>query len=248
MARINIEDSLFRDNRYLKLCSLMGSPEMALGSLVMAWIVAQDFWKRSQFGIPKLEWKKRLLRYELILVNLAEIRGDFVYINGSEKQFAWLTQCIKSGGMGGAAKSLRNSSSDPTRSLAEGKPLTLSPTLSLKTKNNTLAQNAARLDRPCLDFDQIYREYPRKIGKKKGIEKCKAEIKTETDFQNLLSAVRRYAQHCNDSKAEERYVKHFSTFMASWQDWADPETGGCELPKAKSVWEGFLDNAEVNEK
>jgi len=78
------------------------------------------------------------------------------------------------------------------------------------------------------DFEIIYKAYPRKIGKKKGIEKLKATVKDEKDFQLVLTAVNNYAAYCKKEKTEGRYIMHFSTFINQWQDWAQDETGSCE--------------------
>jgi hypothetical protein len=32
-------------------------------------------------------------------------------------------------------------------------------------------------------------------------------------------------EHCKINATEPRYIKHFSSFMTCWKDWADPETG-----------------------
>lgn len=92
-------------------------------------------------------------------------------------------------------------------------------------KENTYAQTVETVRASVFNFDLIYQEYPRKIGKKKGIEKCKAIIKTQKDFEKVLAAVKKYAKHCVEQKFEAQYIKHFSTFMASWEDWVDSEIG-----------------------
>ncbi len=75
------------------------------------------------------------------------------------------------------------------------------------------------------DFESIYQEYPRKLGKAKGLKIAEREIKTEADFDRLLIAVKRYAGHVRRENVEANYVKHFSTFMGSWQDWLDDDVG-----------------------
>ncbi len=77
------------------------------------------------------------------------------------------------------------------------------------------------------DFDVIYREYPRKDGKNEGLKICKARIKSEDDYDNLLAAVRRYRAHCEREGIEKQFIKHFSSFMNKdrWKDWLEPDTG-----------------------
>lgn len=75
------------------------------------------------------------------------------------------------------------------------------------------------------DFESLYRKYPRKEGKTGGLAKCKAQIKTSEDFYNLSLAIEHYAAHVIEKQTEAKFIKHFSTFMTSWRDWLDPETG-----------------------
>lgn len=78
---------------------------------------------------------------------------------------------------------------------------------------------------PRLNFEPIYKNFPRKEGKQAGIQKCKAQIKSQEDFELLSKAVDRYAAHCRKEATELKFIKHFSTFMGCWRDWLDPETG-----------------------
>lgn len=75
------------------------------------------------------------------------------------------------------------------------------------------------------DLDSLYRKYPRKIGKKKGIEKAGKDCRLPADFDALSRAIDRYAAYVRANGIEEKYIKHFSTFMNSWTDWADDEAG-----------------------
>lgn len=77
------------------------------------------------------------------------------------------------------------------------------------------------------DFEGIYQEYPRKDGKQEGLKICKAKIKTQEDYNKLLSAVRRYRAQCELEGIDKQYIKHFSTFMNSnrWKDWLEPDAG-----------------------
>lgn len=74
------------------------------------------------------------------------------------------------------------------------------------------------------DFEQIYKLYPRKLGKAKGLKLC-AKIKSLAEFQELEKAVLRFIQYHQRKNTEIVYIPHFSTFMSSWRDWLDPSTG-----------------------
>lgn len=100
LARINIEDRLFTDRRYMNLVAKMGDSDRALGTLVMAWIYAQRYWKNGDL-IPTDVWTRQGLSEALIEVGLAERRPEGIYMVGSEEQFNWLVKSIASGKSGG---------------------------------------------------------------------------------------------------------------------------------------------------
>lgn len=91
------------------------------------------------------------------------------------------------------------------------------------------------------DFEGIYEGYPRKVGKQKGILSCRSQIKTKEDFDLLARAVSRYREHLKREGTAPKYIKHFSTFMASWRDWLDPDAGVAEsfenVPKKTGGWD-----------
>lgn len=81
-----------------------------------------------------------------------------------------------------------------------------------------------------LDCLPLYESYPRKIGKKKGLEICEKVVKTEADFQRVRTAISNYRDHCAREGTEPKFIKHFSTFMNSWEDWLEPNTGRSPPP------------------
>lgn len=98
MARINIEDCLFSDPRFMDLIIRVGSYEMAVGSLVVAYKTAQSFWVPNKSPIPSDQFRLTRLRKEIIECGLAEVVDDgAIYVKGSEKYFAWLIQRSKAG-------------------------------------------------------------------------------------------------------------------------------------------------------
>lgn len=137
LARINIEDSLYRDGRFTDLCIKLGSKWAALGALVEAWTFAQSFVtiENPKGTIPKDHWERHRICNEIIAVGLAEISGDQVVMSGALNQFAWLVTAKIKGAAGGSAKANKTakggSSAKPSSSPAY--PLTLTP---LGTKIN----------------------------------------------------------------------------------------------------------------
>ena len=78
----------------------------------------------------------------------------------------------------------------------------------------------------------MYKTYPRKEGKTRGIKICLREIKTPADFQALQIAVSRYTQHVRKQATEPRFIKIFSTFMGEWRDWVEPDIGGMSVEES----------------
>lgn len=151
MARINIEDSLFKDVRFTSLMISLQSRHAAIGAIVDAFIIAQDFFLIEAYNrmIPISEWKRRGALDQVIACGLAEIRGEFVYVCGSEKQFAWLIQRKNAGKSGGLSKSSNRIKRQSSLAVAKRPPsgrypltLPLTPTLPLSpAPAQTLAQS-----------------------------------------------------------------------------------------------------------
>lgn len=107
MARINIEDEIYKDMRFIQLMQKLGSVDAALGALVRAWSLAQKYFLSTETDrlIPLFEWKRQMIPDSIIDVGLAERREQGIYICGAEKQFAWLIQRQDAGKKGGRPKS-----------------------------------------------------------------------------------------------------------------------------------------------
>lgn len=139
MARINVEDSLFKDGRFIELMISMGSRHAALGAVVEAFMLAQEFYLSTETNrlIPLSEWKRRKAVDLIIECGLAEIHGDFVYVCGSEKQFGWLIQRQFAGQKGGRPKKAAESGRLAAESGSNPLSLTLSLTQDNINNNNT---------------------------------------------------------------------------------------------------------------
>lgn len=131
MARINVEDKLFRDKRFSKLVSLLnGDIEKAIGALVLAWACGQKYYLKNGGYIPKKEWDDCDLNNNLITSGMAVIINDNVYMRGSEESFAWLRQKSAAGIKSGKKRNER------VLTGVDGcEPPTLTPTLTHKNKN-----------------------------------------------------------------------------------------------------------------
>ena len=103
-------------------------------------------------------------------------------------------------------------------------------------RTNTTDFAPRKAARDSFDFEIAYKEYPRKEGKAKGLLKCKAQVKTQEDFDLLLKAIRNYSNHLKRENTEKRFIKHFSTFLEAgqWRDWLEAETGKVAAPVARA--------------
>lgn len=101
-------------------------------------------------------------------------------------------------------------------------------------QTDTYAQNEEAAPKVAdSELEKVYEIYPRKEGKQRGMSIVRRDIRTPDDLDRVRSAISRYRDHIAKEGTEKRYVKHFSTFMSSWRDWLDPETGTVEKIQKK---------------
>lgn len=159
MARINIEDELYKDARFLTLVSKVGL-DAAIGSIVRAFTVAQKYWLKNESKIPAEVWKKQMLNQGLVDVGLATLHGDGYYVAGSKEQFAWLIKLKESGKKGGdlsgKIRSNKNNELPPSSGEATLKPplslcnplysLLSSPSSNLNSHDSLLSQKSENFE------------------------------------------------------------------------------------------------------
>ena len=70
------------------------------------------------------------------------------------------------------------------------------------------------------DFEEIWKLYPNKQGKKKAFAAYERAIRDGVENAEILDGVKRYAKYCQDRRDEKRYIKHGDTWFngACWQD------------------------------
>lgn len=101
MARIDIEDSLFTNARFIKLCVLLKSEIKAIGYFVKVARVAQSYWKHDNGLIPEDVYIFNKFPKELVDSTLVVKRDNGYYLHGSERSFAWISSKVKNGKKGG---------------------------------------------------------------------------------------------------------------------------------------------------
>lgn len=223
MARINIEESLRGDRRFIKLISLLnGDYEKALGAVVHLWSVAQTYWKKDQSLIPDKAWRDQEINPALLQVGLAEKQDHGYYAAGSKENFDWLLTRVKSGRSGGkrSGEARRNKSDSLERSKPEANaskrkqteasplpltpPLTLSPTQPLapthsQEEKNTNTSMSTDVDLPSLHWlIHLWNEHSGKLPKVKQSNSTRnrkiQNICTQQDVQSWILTIQRMSE------------------------------------------------------
>lgn len=207
MARINIEDSLFKDRRFIDLCIKMGSRTMALGALLESYMLSQSYAKpdNPRCLIPASAWKSQGLHDDLIACGLAVREDDKIYVRGSAECHAWLIQKQAAGRQGGLKKSASKTKhlkqnarstteAQPKRGQAKPKPPTLtlpltpSLPLTLANENPSDSKPQAFIAAYCQRFKQRWGTSPVIMGVEAGAAKRIAKTMSLEKFEKYLEA------------------------------------------------------------
>lgn len=85
-----------------------------------------------------------------------------------------------------------------------------------KTKKNIMA-----------DFENLWKIYPRKIGKKKALDAYARAVKKGVSFETIKQGIENYCKHIESKKIETAYIKHGSTWF-NGECWNDEYSGSQE--------------------
>lgn len=147
MARINIEDSIYKDKRFIKLILKTGTLESAIGAVFLVWSAAQKYFI-STGEIPFDAWKEQELNDDVIVCGLAYKTETGIKVRGQEEQFAWLRQRSENGLKSGESrrkKELNGRSTVAVLPQCGPEPLTLSPSLSLKKEEEHMLSDSVQV-------------------------------------------------------------------------------------------------------
>lgn len=254
MARINIDDELYSDVRFRTLIRKLGDEDKAIGMLVRFWFAAQQYWADGQKLIPHKLFEADGLG-PLLEVDLAEIRDGGVYAKGATERFEWYrAKCeqarsaIKQRWARIKADTNRNTSvydTNTERIRWVNPPVPVpDPVIDLipQEADTAVTTKPSEPSAPRFDFESIYVHYPRKAGKKQGIEKAKRQVKTREQFDNLKRAIQRYAAYCVEKKLAPEYIRYFSSFMTAWEDWLEEGAGGVATQASRLNLDDLLAN------
>jgi len=210
MARINIEDGLWSDPRFMRLCIKLGDEMRAVGAVVIAWKVAQKYWCPDKQAIPNAAFESAALPIQLVEVGLAESIASGIRMRGSEEHFAWWFQRQEAGRKGGESKASKTKQPLATASdrLAKGsdrlangsgakqKVPSYSSSYSSSSSNSSSIANLGNSPTKTKDFVVAYcdrfkdrwGENAQIMGKDAGIAKRLAKDLSLDRFKYLLDA------------------------------------------------------------
>lgn len=236
MARINIEDSIYRDERFHKLSAFEGKHK-ALGLCVAAWDLAHRWFLKHPEGlIPIAEWDNDPELLLLEKYGLAERKKNGIYVKGSRDECQYLTKRVLAGRKGGLKSQEKISSKH--KQIEQNRPSSSSSFSISENNNNICNANALRAS----ELEKLYQAYPRKLGKAEGLSRLKNMIKTEQDYRDFEKAVANYSAFIKREKIEPRFIKQFSSFVGSqkvqpWRDYLDDDVGKTlEEKKQKKIY------------
>ena len=73
------------------------------------------------------------------------------------------------------------------------------------------------------DLEEVYKKYPRKLGKSQGMRKLKQTIKKPEDFEQLKKSVDSFSALMKKEMRAADKIPYFSTFANSWRDYLEVE-------------------------
>lgn len=228
MARLNIEDRFWKDDRFLILVEKIGRIRAA-GAFLTAMKTAQNFWLQDKL-IPRAIWDMNQLPESLFTVGLAEdcpvgktLKGGRkmqpgIYVRGSEKQFAWLDAARANGRAGGRSKAEKTKNGKTNDSnhmgVAKGsigseinKPSESEITIKLNSNENAhLGLAASSGDLAAADLSS-----PSSLLLKKKTKTCSTARRTVACDFDLLAAYENYPRKQGKSAGIKTLAREIKT-------------------------------------
>lgn len=238
MARVNVEDSIYRDPRFIDLAIELGM-DAALGCLVRAWDLAQRHFLSPSHLIPEAAWKAARMNEALIRSGLARREDGGIYVCGTREACSFIITRRENGKKGGL-KTQENAVKHPEHSQA----LQASPSPSPSGEEKTCTQHGEsegisgegeelRAGTPLRvryrpsdeSLEAAYKLYPKRDGAQKkaaAFARLRKSLSSPEDLERFTLACRRYAAHIRKTdKWGTEFVAMFSTFVGDWQEWAE---------------------------
>ena len=93
------------------------------------------------------------------------------------------------------------------------------------------------------EFEELWKLYPRKQGKKKALDYYTKARKKGTTYEEVRQGIEAYADYVRTEKTEDRFIKHGSTFFSeqAWQDeWVSHKPRSKFAEEADDILDGIL--------
>jgi len=107
MPRINLDERLFSDERFLYVMQKIGRYE-AMGQLIFLIKTAQRYWAENEKKIPENIFKLGDYSEEFFNAGLLQRHDDGIYLAGSREYFNWIIASKKNGAKGGRPRKNNN--------------------------------------------------------------------------------------------------------------------------------------------
>lgn len=93
----------------------------------------------------------------------------------------------------------------------------VSPMEKAKDKDKDKDKDKEKNNNGCI-FEDLWKRYPKKVGKKEALRHYNASVKTDTDKANIVIALNHYLR---SKRVQNGYIQNASTWFNNWQDWID---------------------------
>lgn len=120
----------------------------------------------------------------------------------------------ENGTKGGRPKTKTNL--DETKNNLEGTKSNLDETKhEPKEKEKDKEKDKDNINKYTCAFEALWKAYPRKKDKGMAYKQYKARLNDGFSEDELMTAVKRYADECQRQRTEEKYIKHCATFLGA---------------------------------
>jgi hypothetical protein len=121
----------------------------------------------------------------------------------------------------------------PKEGLGRGKGIGIG--IGIGNNNTTTTTTTATSNGQMLKhFDEIWAQYPRKLGKPDAIKRFKRDILEEKDVDDLKIALKNFL-NSRQAKGDPKFIPYGSTWFNNWQDWIHYEEPVNEKEKEDEI-------------
>ncbi len=133
-------------------------------------------------------------------------------------------------------KTLSQGVSPPTHPGDTGGDTLVSPSIGIGISIGISTKGVKGEDDINSQLENLYNLYPRRLGKKKGLAKLRVILNKDGAFEQVQFAIKNYVAYCQRLKLEDKFIKHFDTFVNSWEDWLDSNAGLTQINKPRKIY------------